>query len=157
MKFVNSTARAMQRAVRLSPNEICHLARATAILGAIRVALKTVRFETLLQQLETIGRSRSVFLTCGDATPEQLRWAVRVVSKHTLRERPCLTEALALKLLYDSYGYRCSLKIGVQKAGNELKAHAWLEKPDGTVVIGHLGNALDDYGVLFERATEMRA
>lgn len=62
-------------------------------------------------------------------------WALHAVGRRLMPTRPCLTQALAGRLLLARKGIDASLHIGVTKSEGELQAHAWLEQ-DGTIIIG---------------------
>ena len=57
------------------------------------------------------------------------------MSRRLLGTKPCLTQALAAQRILRQEGIDSALRIGVAKDGQELLAHAWLERA-GRVVIG---------------------
>lgn len=69
--------------------------------------------------------------------PAALRtlWAVRATGRRLMPKRPCLTQALVGRLLLARCGVDVAIHIGVTKAGDELKAHAWLEH-GGDIILG---------------------
>lgn len=71
------------------------------------------------------------------SNPEATRtvWAVRAVGRRLMPERPCLTQALVGRLLLARDGIDATLHIGVTKAEDVLKAHAWLEYGD-VIILG---------------------
>jgi hypothetical protein len=52
----------------------------------------------------------------------------------------CLARALATRALLRSYGHTAKLRLGVRRTENEFEAHAWLEGPNGEILIGELPN-----------------
>jgi hypothetical protein len=59
--------------------------------------------------------------------------AVNRAANHVLGPATCLTRSLLLRWLLRRYGTTSNLRIGVRFEGNELAAHAWVEK-DGIPV-----------------------
>jgi hypothetical protein len=59
--------------------------------------------------------------------------AVNRAANHVLGPASCLTRSLLLRWLLRRYGTTSDLRIGVRFEGNELAAHAWVEK-DGIPV-----------------------
>ena len=83
----------------------------------------------------------------GRFRPGQITRAVSAAGRRMLREKPCLTQALAALVLYKQQGYPAHLRIGVAKdEEGKLKAHAWVES-EGRIAIGKLRD-LSDYTVL---------
>lgn len=69
---------------------------------------------------------------------DRIIWLTERVTDVMLRRRPCLTKALAARLLLTERGYATDLRIGVRRgADGSLQAHAWLEHA-GDIVIGTL-------------------
>ena len=54
--------------------------------------------------------------------------AVNRAANHVLGPATCLTRSLLLRWLLCRYGTTSDLRIGVRFEGNELAAHAWVEK-----------------------------
>lgn len=69
------------------------------------------------------------------ATIRRMAWAVHAVCRRFFPDRPCLTQALALRFLLARRGMASDLRIGVARSGDAVAAHAWLER-DGHVLIG---------------------
>jgi hypothetical protein len=106
------------------------------LLCGIRLALKTVRFETLRAALTRLGGSRGRPLPDGDDEPQRIVWAVRAVST-------CLTNALTAHVLLARRGYVSNLRIGVTRdQKGAFTAHAWLEQGE-TILIG--GDSADGF------------
>jgi len=109
------------------------------LLVGFRVALWTVPFRVILRTVDRVpARHRRPY------PADRIARAVAALSRRMFRERPCLTQALALLVLYRRSGHPAVLRIGVAMGGEgKLLAHAWVES-DGDVVIGRLAN-LSDY------------
>ncbi len=111
------------------------LLKAGWVVFAIKVALKTVPYKKVLTKIE--GGLRSSRMKATDQRfEERAVWAVRAIARRFLGDKPCLTQALALKWILARAGKKTTLKIGVNKnLDNALEAHAWLEL-DGEIIIG---------------------
>jgi hypothetical protein len=84
-------------------------------------------------------------LVSGGRHPEQVAWAVRVVSR-VVPGASCLTQALAAQALLARSSEPPRLRIGVAQNGDGVfRAHAWLEAR-GRVIIG--GGELGRYARL---------
>lgn len=112
------------------------LVQMTLLLAMIRLALKLwplPKVQALLQRTA---------VSFASATPVdavylgRVGWSATAVSRRLLRDRPCLTQALAVHWLLQRRGYPAELCIGVVKeADGRLYAHAWVES-NGAVVVG---------------------
>jgi hypothetical protein len=123
--------------LRSSRQDRALLLQAFWLLFGIRLALKTVRFETLRATLVRLA-ARKGRRPLPDNDDEQQRtvWAVRSVGRVFPGISTCLTNALAAHVLLARRGYRSNLRIGVTRdARGEFTAHAWLER-EGTILIG---------------------
>ena len=102
--------------------------RAYILLGLARLAIDTIKFETLAKRLGKSGVE-----TPQEITPQQVRearriaWAVRTASQYTPWESNCFPQAIAAKTLLRRSGIPSTLYLGAAfKARTELEAHAWL-------------------------------
>ena len=102
--------------------------RAYILLGLARLAIDTMKFETLVERLGSPGVE-----TTQEIDPEQIRearriaWAVRAASKYTPWKSNCFPQAIAAKTLLRGCGINSTLYLGAAfKARTELEAHAWL-------------------------------
>jgi len=86
-------------------------------LFAAAARLRYQRFDRALAWAADRGR--------GTHTPDELRWAVAAAARR-IPGATCLVQALALQRLLAQSGHRSQLRIGVDKAGAEFDAHAWL-------------------------------
>ena len=115
--------------------EFSTLIKAALVVFIIRLALKAMPYGKVLGKIEKSLRPLGA-VNKSDGYEKQSVWAVRAVARHFLGDKPCLTQALALKWLLARVGRETDLKIGVNKnTGKELESHAWLEL-DGAIIIG---------------------
>jgi Transglutaminase-like superfamily len=122
----------MRKFFRLERSERWLLLKAALLVGAIRIGLRLLPFQTLKQLLDSASKSRAA----NQFSSDRIVWAVIAASRYVLGDRPCLTQALAAQMLLKRRGYPASLRIGVaKKERGELQAHAWVESED-IVVIG---------------------
>jgi len=129
---------ALTRFLSRSGPERLLLLRVAALQCAIRLALRLLPFRRVIAVVNRLsntrlhGRARTRF------TPEQLACAVSTTSGRLFRDAPCLTQALAVKVLYGRRGLPASVRIGVRRLPESgFQAHAWVES-GGSVVVGLL-------------------
>jgi hypothetical protein len=129
---------ALNRFLRMSGPERLLLLRVAALQCAIRLALRLIPFRRVIGAVNRLsntrihGRARTRF------PPEQLARAVSMTSGRLFRDAPCLTQALAVKVLYCRRGFPASVRIGVRRLPESgFEAHAWVES-GGCVVVGFL-------------------
>lgn len=115
----------------------------------IRAALEVVSFRRVLRYVE--ARAEAACAEHGTAPADAMAhppvartvWSIQAVGRRLMPQRPCLTQALVGRLLLAREGVATTLHIGVAKAAEDLKAHAWLEH-EGTILIGG-AHARDEY------------
>ena len=130
------------RFYRLPTSERWLLAKATLLLGAIRVGLWLLPFRTLRGLLDKASGFHGLRETDYQPT-DVVVWAVEVAAKYMPGFSTCLTKALAAQVLLSRRGQPVLLRIGVvRSAEGKFEAHAWVES-DGRVVIG--GYELERY------------
>ena len=125
----------LQKIKGLTARDSVLLAQAFMLVGTIRVCLWFFPFRTVLRVLGKLARRRST--KSSDASYRQrVVWAVRAAARRLVDNKPCLTQALVVQLLFKRRGLPADLCIGVRK-GNDgaLRAHAWVVS-DGEIVIG---------------------
>ena len=127
------------------------LVTAVLLLGAIRLGLWLLPFQTMMRLLTKMTRhatnasvlGASVAIDAIDATdarrgmhPDRVVWAVVVASRYVPMST-CLTQALTTQVLLARRGFPAHLHIGVAKKGAEARfgARAWVES-QGKVLIG---------------------
>lgn len=105
------------------------LAQAFIAVPAAWAALRLLPFQRVVAASAPSARRTA------DAREHQRRvWAGAVVSHALFPRRPCLPQSLATRYLLARVGCPTELRIGVQRQGAGLAAHAWLEK-EGVPVI----------------------
>lgn len=116
------------------------LAESALLLGAIRVGLWLLPFQTLLHGLARMTPRTAEAQTADCGSIHRVVWAVTVASRSVPGARMCLTQALATQVLLGRRGHITHLHIGVARSDKgQLEAHAWVESR-GSIVIGNLGN-----------------
>lgn len=127
--------RQLQPFLRLPRPEQLLLLKVLLLVVAIRVALSTLRFQTVQRMVERAARLSACEPSSYRLTPERLAWLVRV-SAAQVPAASCLTQAMAAQVLLRRYGYACELRIGVACGiAGKLDAHAWIEY-EGHILLG---------------------
>lgn len=128
--------RQLRKAFGRPPADWWLLLRAGGLLMLIRLGLTLLPFRRVRQLADRYGRSAPGREAAPEAELARLAWAVSRMARFVVADRPCLTQALALQLLYARRGHASELRIGVAKeADGRFLAHAWVEQA-GRVVIG---------------------
>jgi hypothetical protein len=121
----------LQRFRRLSGNERWLLVQSVALLPVTAVALRLVgfrRWQAALSRLAPRGEAGTV--SCPEACIPHVKIVarmVRVASRYSLWRTSCLEQSLVLWSLLLRRGFPADLRIGVRKAADSLKAHAWVQ------------------------------
>lgn len=110
------------------------LIKALLLEGAVRTGLWLLPFPHLqklvLRLAEKPADDRANIVSADD-----LAWAISTASRF-VPKATCLTQAMAAKILFGTYGYESLLKIGVARGEDgRMRAHAWLEI-QGRAVVG---------------------
>lgn len=114
---------------------------AGVLLAAARLGLAALPLRAVQSGLTLLA---SVFPSRIPETPDltsTVNWAVAAVGRR-LPGTGCLPEALAAHRLLQRHGVPAQLRIGVQRPGERLAAHAWVESR-GRVVIGEIDDLAD--------------
>ncbi|PSB02273.1 lasso peptide biosynthesis B2 protein [Merismopedia glauca] len=127
--------RKLRKIWQISMGDRWLLLQATLLLTLVRLSLWLLPFK--------IWRSLLAESTTFPVTPQlpvgKITWAVNLVSSQMPGGVKCLARALTTHVLMTQYGHIPKLKIGVAKGGEgQLEAHAWVENPEGKIVIGWL-------------------
>ena len=138
------------RYVALSSSDRWDLLRAFAWIAIVDVGLRTVGFQRLVRHARA-GSTRPEVAESSHAHRRAHRYAhwIDVAARHHVLEARCLHRSLALHHWLRFEGLPSELRIGVHKAGDELKAHAWIEfagcvindRPDAVAVFTPLATA----------------
>lgn len=113
------------------------LMRAIFLVAGIRAGLVLSSFRKVSDWL---ARRAGIVSGKGNRSKQEaedrLVWAVSKASRVIPTDKPCLSQAMALKYLLAREGADSELVIGVAKEDDQsIKAHAWVER-DGRILIG---------------------
>jgi transglutaminase superfamily protein len=126
---------ALRRLRRLNRAEVWALIRAWWLLLAVDVGLRLVPFPRLEGWLAPAPPREDE--TAGPEPDEtavpRLVWATAAAARHHLYPMRCLPQALCLRWLLGRLGIAAELRVGVERRGGDLHAHAWVER-DGRPV-----------------------
>lgn len=114
---------------RLQRRDQILLLQALLLLATIKLGLKVLSLSRIMRLTW-----RALPLVSRNIPPQRIGWAVTAASRY-VPGAACLTQALAARVLLNSVGIPTVLRIGVAKEGEDLAAHAWLER-DGAVIFG---------------------
>jgi hypothetical protein len=115
------------------------VAEALTVAVAVELALRSMSLARLLRWIERLDRLAAARTDRVDGARLR-RVAAGVYGLLPLR-RTCLRESLVLLALLRRRGQPARLQIGVNKSGNTLLAHAWVDRDAG-------GRAVDASGFL---------
>jgi hypothetical protein len=122
--------------LRLPPADQLLFIRIALLLAAIRIGLSLFPFQALQHFLDKVGEESGDFGRTGRDDRARVISATIILGRFLLGDKPCLTQALVIKLLFRRRKYPAQLQIGVAKQNDgTLSAHAWVES-DGEIVIG---------------------
>ncbi|MGG7566078.1 lasso peptide biosynthesis B2 protein [Rhodovulum sp. DZ06] len=74
--------------------------------------------------------------------PAVMRWALEAAGKRVPWRADCVVQALAAKFWLERAGVESAFRLGVQRVGGGLEAHAWLEVGGEAVSGGRPSGAL---------------
>lgn len=129
----------LRKLINLTPGDRILLVRTLLLLGAVRLGLKLLPFQTLRSLLARLSQPTAKLQMSDPTDVDRVVWAVMVASRYVRGVR-CLAQALATQVLLEQRGYPTDLRIGFTRIkGGQMLAHAWVES-EGRVVIGGTGN-----------------
>lgn len=128
LKFVLERLR---RLSRLSPGERALLLRAWVLFLLFELGLLLLPFKSLLTLCQRPPRRRPQ----GSVPLARVVWLVEVAGRYAPLGATCLKKSLVLARILAGEGIPTTLRIGVARQGEGLRAHAWLER-DGEVLLG---------------------
>ena len=132
----------LRRYLSLTAGDRRLLARAAFLVGAIRIGLWLIPFQSMRRMLAWITHSPGGQRPIARISSDRIAWAVRAAGRH-VPKATCLVQALAAQVLLRREGYPASFCIGVARSEEEkVQAHAWVES-EGKVVVG--GSELERY------------
>ncbi|MEP0548316.1 MAG: lasso peptide biosynthesis B2 protein [Rhodothermales bacterium] len=109
------------------------LVRAFVLVSAVRIGLWVLPYRTVHRLADCPVAPRAMTPDEERRSLRRIIGAVEAMSRRLLGTKPCLTQALAAQRILRQEGMDSTLRIGVAKDGQELLAHAWLER--GTRVL----------------------
>ena len=129
----------LHKFLSLTPSDRVLLINALLLLGAIRLGLKLLPFQTLRRLLARMAQPIRTLQEAEKASVDKVAWAV-IVASHYIPGARCLVQALATQVLLERRSYPTQLRIGfTREKGGQMSAHAWVES-EGRVAIGGAGN-----------------
>jgi hypothetical protein len=123
----------IRRFLQLARPDRSLLARATIMSVAFRLALWFLPFDRIRRSV--VRPSSPDRPAATDTVAERVRWAVEAAARR-VPGSTCLTSALVACSLLDRAGSAASLRVGVLRDGERLRAHAWVVSGTTTVVGG---------------------
>ena len=128
MGYCKLLRRKIRTALTFSRHERQILLQAWALLLAVDLALRVLSFSRV-QGLLALGRKDSAKLQVAVSwvTIWYLERLVGIAACNHLYPMRCIQQSLVLQRLLHRGGVMTSLRIGVRKEGDGLRAHAWLE------------------------------
>ena len=122
--------RGLKRFIRLSPGKRSLLLQTALVVGAVRIGLWLLPFDSLQRLAQRAGRK-----SWKPHPVQQLIWAVKAAGRRIPRST-CLTQALAAQVLLARSGHDSQIQLGVAKDEQRgFEAHAWLVFA-GQVILG---------------------
>jgi hypothetical protein len=117
---LKSAAERLRRLVRLAPREQRLLIRTWWDFIIVGVGLRWISLPRLL-------RRRAVTPPRAPVALERLGWLVDVARRCVPLHRNCLNDAVVLARVLGAEGLDATVRIGVTRTGDGLRAHAWVE------------------------------
>ena len=131
----------LRSVLALSTRERLLVAEAAVLLVGVGAAVRVVAYTRVRSALESVP---APFLG-GEATPENVGWAVSAGGGAVPGDPSCLVRALVAGAMLERRGHETALRFGVDEAGADVEAHAWLES-GGEIIVG--GEAREEYSRL---------
>jgi hypothetical protein len=123
----------LHKFLRLPATDQRLLVKSALLLGAVRLGLWLLPFQTLRRLLARMIGGNTTLQE--ETSIAKIAWAITVASWY-VPAATCLTQALATQVLLGRQGRAATLRIGVVRSEvGQLQAHAWVEY-QGSVVIG---------------------
>ena len=116
----------------LSNRERLLVAEAAVLLVGVGAVVRVVAYTRVRSALESVPAP----LLEGEATLEDVGWAVGAGAGAVPGDRSCLARALVAEAMLERRGHETALRFGVDGADRDMEAHAWLESGGETVVGG---------------------
>jgi hypothetical protein len=142
MGFLKSICNKTQRLRELSGREWTLLGAALVVLPVTVLGLRILGFQRYQSWMTKWPRRNHGAVGDAELAAKQAARMVAVAARYSPLGRTCLPQALVLSFLLQRMGLNGDLRIGVRQEGDELKAHAWIERH---------GQALNDTADVHER------
>ena len=126
--------RRIRNLLRLPSGERRLLVQALLVLWAVRLALWLLPFSRV-RELVARAAARGGSGEPAPGTDARIADAVARAAGY-VPSASCLVQALALRVLLERAGAGGELRIGVERETGRLRAHAWVVRADGQVLIG---------------------
>lgn len=124
----------LRKLLQLSARDRWVLGQAWTLFFIIDLGLRLCSFRSLLDLCRRWSRSRVPDSKAEPVPIERWAWLVDVAGRYSPIRSTCLKQALVLSFLLGRRGLITRLRLGVLRQGGSLKAHAWLERPNKTIV-----------------------
>ena len=122
----------LRSVLALSTRERLLVAEAAVLLVGVGAAVRVVAYT----RVRALLGSMPAPLLEGEATPEDVGWAVGAGGGAVPGDPSCLVRALVAEAMLERRGHETALRFGVNGADRDMEAHAWLESGGETVVGG---------------------
>jgi hypothetical protein len=125
----------LHKYLRLPATDRRLLVKSALLLGAVRLGLWLLPFQTVRCLLASMTCATTTLHDTEQTSIERIAWAVAGASQY-IPMATCLTQALATQVLLGWQGHAARLCIGVARSdAGQFQAHAWVEC-QGRVVLG---------------------
>jgi hypothetical protein len=121
----------LRSVLALSTRERLLVAEAAVLLVGVGAAVRVVAYT----RVRALLGSMPAPLFGGEATPEDVGWAVGAGGGAVPGDPSCLVRALVAEAMLERRGHETALRFGVDDAGADVEAHAWLES-GGEIIVG---------------------
>ena len=121
----------LRSVLALSTRERLLVVEAAVLLVGVGAAVRIVAYT----RVRALLGSMPAPLLGGEATPENVGWAVSAGGGAVPGDPSCLVRALVAEAMLERRGNKTALRFGVDDAGADMEAHAWLES-GGEIVVG---------------------
>jgi hypothetical protein len=128
----------LRSVLALSTRERLLAAEAAVLLVGVGAAIRVIAHTRLRSGLGSLPAP----LLGSDTAREDVGWAVDAADGATPGDRSCLVRALVAEAMLERRGHETTLRFGVDDAGADMEAHAWLES-NGEIIVG--GEAREAY------------
>ena len=121
----------LRSVLALSTRERLLVAEAAVLLVGVGAAVRVVAYTRVRALLGSLPAP----LPESDTAPEDVRWAVSAGGGAVPGDPSCLVRALVAEAMLERRGHETALRFGVDDAGADMEAHAWLES-GGEIIVG---------------------